>query len=92
MSDVNTSEYAEEGNELNKGGRPKGSTTVSKSDIKEKIELAKNKIASLYKASKDKHVGRLKTGTYKTTIHNSVFHKLGILANNETSIQEQLEC
>ena len=57
ISDVNTSEDAEEGDELNKGGRPKGSTTVSKLDIKQKIEVAKNEIAILYKASKDKHVG-----------------------------------
>ena len=49
----------------NKRGRPKGSTTVSKLDVRKKIELAKNEIAILYTASIDKNGGSLKKGTYK---------------------------
>ena len=73
-------------NDNNKGGRPKGSTTVSKLDIENKIELAKNEIAILYKTSKDKKGGRMKKGSYKT-VHDSVFNKHGITINTENSIQ-----
>ena len=85
VGSVYTSQDSEVGDELNKGGRPKGSTTVSKLDIKQKIEAAKNEIVILYKASKDKQVGRLKMGTYQI-IHNAVFHELGIPVNNKTTI------
>ena len=68
----------------NKGGRPKGSTTVSKLDIRKKIELAKNQIAILYTASRDKNGGSLKRGTYKA-IHDSVLNELGI-TDEEASI------
>ena len=40
----------------NKGRCPKGSTTVSKVDIRKKIELAKKQIAILHTASRDKNI------------------------------------
>ena len=70
----------------NKGGRPKGSTTVSKLDIRKKIELAKNQIAILYTDSRDKNGGSLKRGTYKT-IHDSVLNELGITTTCEKVIR-----
>ena len=69
----------------NKGGRPKGSTTVSKLDIRKKIELAKDQIAILYTASRDKNGGSLKICTNKT-IHDSVLNELGI-TDEEASIK-----
>ena len=59
------------------GGRPIGSTTISKLDLEKKILLAKNEISILYRSMRADNNGVLQWGTYNT-IHDKVLKQLDI--------------
>lgn len=86
---------------IQKGCHPKGSTTISKIEIENKIELAKDKMAILYKAIKDENGGVVKNRAFKIIhntfkiIHHTVLtkfdiHNAGIKVNDECTQQQFL--
>ena len=61
--------------DVQKGGRPKGTTKVSKLNIDEKKVIAYNEIAKLYSAKRDENGGFLNRGQFKM-ITNTVLKRL----------------
>ena len=60
---------------VNSGGRPRGCTAISIIDRNKKIEIAKDRIAILCSAEKNKNEGCLKRGSYQK-IHQAVIKDL----------------
>ena len=77
INDVDVSVSTNNSDKSDKGGRPVGSSRVSRIDYKCKVELATEKIATSYLEERIKNGGTLKRGMFKV-IHDKAINSLGL--------------